>query len=149
MIKPLAGEFRTIKNFLQNLLIFFALALCALVAFQWVRETDLRKRLQTRSDAIHDRLEDIQRLQGDVTRDETEIQRLDALQTANDNIQRQNEQTRKQNDELARLGEDRNDAVRKFNKMTADYDDLAARWNKQQEELAKAATNAAAKNPSR
>jgi hypothetical protein len=33
--------------------------------------------------------------------------------------------------------------------MTADYNDLAARWNKQQEELAKAATNAAAKNPSR
>ena len=36
------------KSFLQNLLIFFAMTLCALIAFQWVRETDLRKRLPYR-----------------------------------------------------------------------------------------------------
>jgi septal ring factor EnvC (AmiA/AmiB activator) len=67
------------KIFLQNLLIFFALALCALVAFQWVRETHLRKEIQKLNDTIHDKSETIQTLQGTVKRDEAEIQRLDAL----------------------------------------------------------------------
>jgi uncharacterized membrane-anchored protein YhcB (DUF1043 family) len=46
---------------------------------------------------------------------------------------------------MAKLAEDRNEVVKKFNKMAADYNDLAAKWNKQQEELAKAATNTPAK----
>ena len=50
------------KTFLQNLLIFFALALCALVAYQWVIETDLRRDLQKRTDEIHDKMENIQNL---------------------------------------------------------------------------------------
>ena len=67
------------KNFLQNLLIFFALCLCALIAFQWVRETDLRKRVQALTDTVHDKSEAIQNLQGTVKRDEDEIKRLDGL----------------------------------------------------------------------
>jgi uncharacterized membrane-anchored protein YhcB (DUF1043 family) len=43
---------------------------------------------------------------------------------------------------MAKLAADRNEVVKKFNKMAADYNDLAAKWNTQQEELAKAATNA-------
>ena len=67
------------KNFLQNLLIFFALALCGLIAFQWVRETHLRKQVQDLNDAIHDKAQAVQDLQGSLHRDESEIQRLDGI----------------------------------------------------------------------
>jgi chromosome segregation ATPase len=175
--------------FLQNLLIFFALSLCALISFQWVRETDLRKNVQALTDTVHDKMENIQNLQASVKRDESEIQRLDgiknqltqtvksndvqismliksldkatnelertqrqveaykgALEAANDSIKKQNEEVKRQNEEMAKLAEDRNELVKKFNKMAADYNDLATKWNKQQEELAKAATNSAATN---
>jgi len=67
------------KAFLQNLLIFFALSLCALISFQWVRETHLRKDIQELTNTVHDKLEAIQNLQASVKRDEGEIQRLDGL----------------------------------------------------------------------
>jgi len=67
------------KAFLQNLLIFFALSLCALISFQWVRETHLRKDIQDLTNTVHDKLEAIQNLQANVKRDEAEIQRLDGL----------------------------------------------------------------------
>ena len=176
------------KNVLQNLLIFFALALCGLIAFQWVRETDLRRNVQRLTDTIHDHLEKIQSLDVNIRRDETEIQRLDgiknqliqtvksntvqislltrdlekatneverakvqieayksALQKANDSILKQNEEMKKQNEDLAKLAEDRNEVVKKFNALATNYNDLAAKWNKQQEELARTATNAPAK----
>jgi chromosome segregation ATPase len=69
------------KVFLQNLLILFALSLCALITFQWVRETDLRRNVQKLTDTVHDKLEAIQNLQSAVQRDEKEIQRLDGLKT--------------------------------------------------------------------
>ena len=179
------------KAFLQNLLIFFALSLCALISFQWVRETDLRKQVQGLTDTVHDKLEAIQSLQSNVKHDESEIVRLDglktaltqtvksndlqisalvkavekatndvehaerqidvykeALDTANASIKKQNDDIKTQNEEMAKLAEDRNEVVKKFNKMAADYNDLASKWNKQQEELAKAATNAPAKKES-
>jgi chromosome segregation ATPase len=176
---------RMMKAFLQNLLIFFALSLCAMISYQWVVETDLRKQVQGLSDTVHDKLENIQSLQSNVKRDEGEIVRLDGLKTAltqtvksndlqisalvkavekatneverqekqmevykgaldsaNENIKKQNDDIKTQNEEMAKLAADRNEVVKKFNKMAADYNDLAAKWNKQQEELAKAATNA-------
>jgi DNA repair ATPase RecN len=69
------------KAFLQNLLIFFALSLCALISFQWVRETDLRKEIQRLTDKEHDELENIQNLQLNVKHDEAEIVRLDGIKT--------------------------------------------------------------------
>ena len=172
------------KAFLQNLLIFFALSLCALISFQWVRETDLRKQVQGLTDTVHDKMENIQGLQSNIKHDESEIVRLDglknaltqtvksndlqisaliksvekmtneldraerqmdvykgAIETANENIKKQNEEIKTQNDEMAKLSEERNEVVKKFNKMAADYNELANKWNKQQEELAKAATN--------
>ena len=176
------------KNFLQTLLMFFALCLCALIAVQWVRETDLHKNVQGLTDTIHDKSEAIQSLQAQLHRDEEEIRRLDglkndltatvksnrveivsltkaldkanaendknlsqievykeAVKTANDSILKQNEEIKKQNEEMKKLAEDRNELAKKFNKIAADYNDLATKWNKQQEELAKAATNAPAK----
>jgi septal ring factor EnvC (AmiA/AmiB activator) len=67
------------KNFLQNLLIFFSFCLCALIAFQWVVETRLRKDLQQKADTIHDKLEAIQNLQSTVKQDHNEIERLDGI----------------------------------------------------------------------
>ena len=67
------------KNFLQNLLIFFALCLCGLIAFQWIRETELRKNVQALTNTIHDKSEAIQNLQVQLRRDEDEIKRLDGL----------------------------------------------------------------------
>ena len=46
---------------------------------------------------------------------------------------------------MTKLVEERNQVVTNFNKMAADFNDLATKWNKQQEELAKASTNAPAK----
>jgi DNA repair exonuclease SbcCD ATPase subunit len=174
----------TMKNFLQNLLIFFSLALCALIAFQWVRETHLRKEVQDLTNTVSDKTTAILNLQATIRRDEAEIQRLDglrnqltatvksnqveiarltkefekaqaeseknlkqgeaykeALQTANTNIKKQNEEISKQNEEMKALDEGHKEAVLKFNKMAADFNDLVNKWNKQQQELAKAATN--------
>jgi len=66
------------KNFLQNLLIFLALCLCGLIAFQWVRETALRQQRQKLTDTLHEKLEAIQKLEADVRLYKAEIQRLDA-----------------------------------------------------------------------
>ena len=65
------------KNFLQNLLIFLALCLCGLIAVQWVRETDLRKKVQDLTNVVHDKSEAILNLEANVRRDKDEIQRLD------------------------------------------------------------------------
>ncbi len=172
------------KAFLQNLLIFFSVCLCALIAYQWVRETELRKNVQKLTVTVQDKTENILNLNAEVKRDSSEITRLDgvrlqlteqvksngvqitglfksldkatneleraheqttaykdALDRANESIKKQNDEVKKQNEEMAKLAEDRNEIVKKFNKMAADYNDLAAKWNKQQEELARQATN--------
>src|SRR5512138_1990813 len=67
------------KNFLQITLIGFSMALCALIAFQWVRETDLRKGVQTLTNQVQDRTERIVSLEAAIRRDEEEIKRLDTL----------------------------------------------------------------------
>ena len=79
------------KNFLQNLLIFFALCLCALIAFQWVRETDLRKNVQELTNKVQDQLEAIQNLNSTVKRDEAEIQRLDGVRIEQSNTIKTNQ----------------------------------------------------------
>ena len=45
-------------------------------------------------------------------------------------------------DHLKKLVEERNANVAKFNKLAAEYNDLVNKWNKQQEEISKGATNA-------
>ncbi len=173
------------KTFLQNLLIFFALCLCGLIAFQWVRETELRKDIQGLNDKFHDEQQKGIDLDARVKHDEAEITRLDGLKnqltqlvksnetvittmhhdlvrstnvmdlltdqvekfsnavhTANENLLKQNEDIKKQNAEILKVVEERNDFAKKFSSMTKQYNDLANKWNQQQEELAKAATNA-------
>ncbi len=67
------------KNFLTNLLIGFAFALCALIVFQWVREAHLHKKIQSLTDTLHDQSEAIQNLQGRLKKSEAEVTRLEAL----------------------------------------------------------------------
>src|SRR5260370_4848950 len=67
------------KNFLQNVLIFLALCLCALIAFQWVVETDLRKKLQEVTNTLQDRKQDILNLQATVRHQESDIQNLTSI----------------------------------------------------------------------
>ena len=69
------------KNFLQNLLIFFALCLCGLLAFQWHRETRLQQRIQSLTDAGQGRLENVRNLQRALQQAEDEVKRLDRLKT--------------------------------------------------------------------
>jgi chromosome segregation ATPase len=176
------------KNFLQNLLMFFALCLCGLVAFQWVRETDLRKKLQDLTNVVHDKSEAILNLEASVRRGRDEIQRLDgqrkqleqtvksndvqiarlstdldkaandlqkmekqmlaykeAYQKTSENLTNANQTILEQNERMKKLAEEGNEVVKKYNKLAADYSDLVTKWNKQQEELARQATNAPAK----
>ncbi len=178
------------KNFLQNLLIVFSMCLCALIAFQWVRETRLRKDVQALTDTIHDKAEAVQGLEVTVRQNNDEIKRIDeikskltqtiksndvqllslmkdldkaqtenertkgqidaykqAIERANVSIKAQNDNIKKQNEEMVKLAEERNTIVSNYNKVAKDFNELAARWNKQQEELAAAATNAAAAAP--
>ena len=173
------------KNLLHNLLIFFALCLCGLIAFQWVRETDLRKKLQELTNVVHDKTEAILNLEANVRRDRDEIQRLDgqrkqleqtvksndvqisnlsrdldkatndlqrtekqmlaykdAYQKTSENLTNANQTILEQNERMKKLAEEGNDVIKKFNKLNADYTALVNKWNQQQEELAKQATNA-------
>lgn len=67
------------KNFLQNLLILFAFTLCALIAFQWVRETRMQGDIQSLTNTVQDKSQAILDLQASIRREEAEIKRLDGL----------------------------------------------------------------------
>jgi chromosome segregation ATPase len=67
------------KNFLQGLLMFFALCLCGMIAFQWVRETRLRIDVQELTNKVQNKTENILSLESEVKRRDKEIQRLDEL----------------------------------------------------------------------
>lgn len=67
------------KNFLQNLLIFFALALCGLAAFQWHREAKLRTNIQSLTDDLQKQRETALGLDASVKRLEAEVVRIDGL----------------------------------------------------------------------
>jgi chromosome segregation ATPase len=69
------------KNSLQNLLIFLALCLCGLVAFQWHRETKLRQELQSTSEDGRSKAETIQNLQKNLRFAEEEVKRLGNLRS--------------------------------------------------------------------
>ncbi len=67
------------QKFLSNLLIFFALSLCALCAFQWVRESHLRKEIVDLQHTVYLKLEAIQGLEGQLKQTKEDVTRLDNL----------------------------------------------------------------------
>ena len=134
------------KNFLQNLLIFFALCLCALIAFQWVRETDLRKNVQDLTNKAQDELEAIQNLNGTVKRDEAEIQRLDAIRIEESNTIKTNQAqiatlTKDLEKETAEVEKDEHqielykDAIKKANESITRQNEQITKQNEEMKKL--------------
>ena len=148
------------KHLLQNLLIFFALGLCVLLAVQWHRESVLREQLQRSDTTTRSVSETIGSLQSDVSRLEAEITRIESLrqQLATNAIAREvelarlkadaeslraaltkaNQNITVQNDALKQLGSERDDAVQRYNQLAVDYNTLVERWNAQQRALTNA-----------
>ena len=69
----------------------------------------------------------------------------DAYQRTSENLTNANLTITEQNERMKKLAQEGNDVVKKFNELNAKYSELADKWNKQQEDLAKQATNAPAK----
>jgi len=69
------------RKLLPNLLIIFALALCALNAIQWVREANLRMDLAKVGDDLYKEKQTVQGLQAILKRSDAEVLRLDTLKT--------------------------------------------------------------------
>ena len=67
------------QKFLSNLLIFFALGLCALCVFQWVRESRLRSEVADLHRTVFLKLEAIQNLELQLKQTKEEVLRLDNL----------------------------------------------------------------------
>ena len=57
----------------------FALGLCGLITFQWVREVRLRHNIQGLTDEVQNKKEAIQNLTGVIKRSDDEIARLEGL----------------------------------------------------------------------
>jgi chromosome segregation ATPase len=67
------------QKFLSNLLIFFAISLCALCVFQWVRESRLRSEVAQLQQTVYQKLDAIQRLEGQLKQTKDDVTRLDNL----------------------------------------------------------------------
>lgn len=153
------------KTFLQNLLLVFAVGLCALVFVQWQRELRLRSDLKVVGSKVDALQTDLSRAEGEVTRlDELkrryegtavtnattglqwelnaqaanrEVERLGKqLATVQAALDQANTNLAHQNTELKELADDRNELVTRFNELASDYNELAARWNELQGRLA-------------
>ena len=147
------------KNFLQNLLIGFALALCVLAAFQWHREAKQQERMQTLTDEISKHREAAQALDGALKRAEAEILRLDTLKTQLNELVKTNKaeiirlksELQKSETNLAQVDtykqaletanasiKQQNESVLKQNedtkKLTAEHNEVVLKFNKLAEE---------------
>ena len=67
------------QKFQSNLLICFALGLCALCAFQWVRESRLRREIAELHRTVYLKLDTIQNLELQLKQAKEEIVRLDNI----------------------------------------------------------------------
>src|ERR671924_1275678 len=67
------------QKFLSNLLTFFALSLCALCVFQWVRESRLRSEVAQLQHTVYQKMETIQNLESQLKQTKEDVQRLDGL----------------------------------------------------------------------
>jgi chromosome segregation ATPase len=93
------------KRLLPNLLILFALALCGLCVFQWIRESKLRADLVQVNGEIYEKKELIRNLQAAIKRSEAEVQRLDALKVELTGLAKTNRQQIAQLQKDVRQGE--------------------------------------------
>jgi chromosome segregation ATPase len=70
-----------LKKFLTNLLLVFALALCGLVAAQWVRESRLRHQLRSALDSVEVKNQSMTDLQEQLRRSEEQVVRIETLRS--------------------------------------------------------------------
>jgi chromosome segregation ATPase len=69
------------KKFLSNLLIVFSLGLCAMAAFQWVREAKLRDQIQSLTTTVEDKDTAIAALETTLKNTKAEVVRLEGIRT--------------------------------------------------------------------
>src|SRR2546422_5787190 len=130
------------NKLLPNLLIFFALALCALCAVQWVREARLRKKIDGLNQMVYERDQTIQGLQGSLKRAEAEIVRLDtrnnelkatektntleiaSLKRSLRKAENENETLTSQIEEYKKAVEQQNEAIKKQNEEVKEQNAL-------------------------
>ena len=106
-------------------------------------KNDLNNTIKTNQAQIAALTKDLEKAEREHDRDEKQIEAYkDAFEKQKAIVQQQNEEITKQNADMKQLAQDRNQMVEKFNKLAVDYKELADRWNKQQEDLQKASTNA-------
>jgi len=146
------------KNSLQNLLIFLALCLCGLVAFQWHREIALRQDLKSASEEARGKTAAIQSLRADLETADGEVKRLGSLRSGYAEIAESNrieiaslkkqihkaqgeiEQDAKQievfkaalqqaNDNIQRQNESLKKLAEERNEAVVKFNDLVARYN--------------------
>lgn len=148
------------KNWLQYLLIFFALGLCVLLAVQWHGEDRLRRQLDRSTKTGHAVGQTIDSLTNDVTQLKTEIARLDGLGkklatnatmqghesaqwaelavVIKEDLEEADALIRAQKETIRRLQEEREGLVKRYNDLAEDYNDLVDLWNAQREALTNA-----------
>lgn len=109
-------------------------------------KTQLTDTLKTNEFQITALIKDLTKATNNTERYEKQIQIYkDALEQANANVKAANSNIEAQKEELTKMASAQKETVEKFNKMAADYNGLVSKWNKQQEEIAKNATNSPAK----
>src|SRR5260370_13783135 len=104
------------KNLLQNLLIFLAFCLCALIAFQWVRESGLRKNLQDLTNSLQEHKQEILNLQSTVHHQESDIQNLTSIRDQFAAIIKTNEA------EIAKLSKELDKSERENKNLASDLE---------------------------
>jgi chromosome segregation ATPase len=139
------------KKFLENLLMVVALGLCGLCVYQWLREANLRTRMEDQSKEIFQRKEAIQNLEATLRRTEGEVERLESLRVQlnetiktnkqeiltltkySERLEKEIEGNKAQIQNYKEAIEQANDSIRRQNdtitKQNQDMKDLAAERN--------------------
>jgi len=136
-----------VKKLLTNLLMVVALALCGIVAVQWVREARLHQQLQSLSDSLHDKGDSLRNLQDQLKHSEDEVQRLEKLRNSladeaktnaflTLNLRNQVDQARAEAERQAHKADSYKSSLQQANKNIAKQNDDARRQNGELQKLA-------------
>lgn len=135
------------QKFLSNLLIFLALGLCALCAFQWIRESHLRAEVAELQHTIYLKLDTIQNLELNLKQAKEEVGHLETLRAELSGIIKTNkmeiESLRKYSEKLEKDIDGHKaqiavykDAVEKANASIRQQNDDIKRQNEEMKQMA-------------
>lgn len=133
-----------------------ALALCVIVAIQWVREARLHQQLQASADSLHEKSEALLTVQDQLKRSEGEVQRLEILRAemfdkANTNafltldLRKQLDQAKADAEAKAHSAENYKSALQQANENIAKQNDSIHQQNDELKKLAQERNEIAAK----